>query len=75
MTIEFVSHLIISIISTIALVLIYFLPTLIAKYKNHNNFVAIFLTNLLFSWTFIGWFFSLIWAVKNPAEVIIKQQN
>ena len=41
-------------------VLLYFLPTLIARDK--PDLVAIFLLNLLLGWTVIGWFVALIWA-------------
>ena len=41
-------------------VLLYFLPTLIAREK--PELMAIFLVNLLFGWTVIGWFVALIWA-------------
>ena len=32
-----------------------FLPTLVAKSRHHPNTAAIFLVNLFFGWTFIGW--------------------
>ena len=35
--------------------LAYFLPTLIGLLRGHHNTFAIFLTNLLLGWTFIGW--------------------
>ena len=41
-------------------VLLYFLPTLVARDK--PDLLAIFLVNLLFGWTVIGWFVALIWA-------------
>ena len=41
-------------------VLMYFLPTLIARDK--PDLMAIFLLNLLLGWTVIGWFVALIWA-------------
>jgi hypothetical protein len=45
--------------------LIYFVPTLVAI--GRKNFGAIFVTNLLFGWTMIGWGIALIWAVKDPS--------
>lgn len=42
--------------------LLYFLPTLIALLRGHHNGFAIFLTNLLFGWTIIGWLITLIWS-------------
>jgi hypothetical protein len=44
-----------------------FLPTLVAKSRNHPHTAAIFLLNLLFGWTFIGWVISLVWACTRPA--------
>lgn len=40
----------------------YFLPTLIAMLRGHDNTFAIFLTNLVFGWTVIGWFIAFIWS-------------
>lgn len=40
--------------------LLYFLPTIIARDK--HDLMAIFMVNLLFGWTVIGWFVALIWA-------------
>ena len=41
-------------------VLLYFLPTLIARDK--PDLLAVFLVNLLLGWTVIGWFVALVWA-------------
>ena len=41
-------------------VLLYFLPAIIARDK--PDATAIFLVNLLFGWTIIGWFMALVWA-------------
>lgn len=51
---------------TFALALL-FLPTLVAKFRNHPNTFPIFLTNLFFGWTFIGWVICLIWACMRPS--------
>lgn len=48
-----------------------FLPTLIAKSRNHPNVLPIFLVNLFFGWTFIGWVISLIWACTRPAQPVL----
>ncbi len=49
----------------ICLVLIYFLPTILANKRNHKNVPAIFLLNLLLGWTFVGWVIAIIWAVMD----------
>ena len=46
----------------IVLVLLHFMPTLIALVRGHHNALAIFLTNLLLGWTVIGWIIALIWS-------------
>lgn len=44
------------------LVAIYFLPTLIASSRGHQNSAAIFVMNLLLGWTLIGWVMALVWS-------------
>ncbi|MDD4183071.1 MAG: superinfection immunity protein [Candidatus Omnitrophica bacterium] len=44
---------------------IYFLPTLIAFLRQHKNSLAIFLLNLFLGWTVIGWVSSLVWSVAR----------
>ena len=52
--------------------LLYFIPTIVALLRGHHNAFAIFLTNLLFGWTIIGWLITLIWsttAIIHRVEV------
>lgn len=44
---------------------IYFFPSIVGFYKRKKNTGAIFVTNLFFGWTGIGWVIALIWAVTN----------
>jgi len=53
------------------IVLIYFLPFIVAIARKHLDSTAIFVLNLFLGWTFIGWVIALIWAVKK-FEVKIK---
>ena len=46
----------------VASLIIYFIPSLIAAIRGHDNSFAIFLTNLLLGWTGIGWIVALIWS-------------
>jgi len=46
--------------------LIYFIPTLTARYRHHHNQLAILLLNFLLGWTVIGWLAALIWAATSP---------
>lgn len=47
------------------LLLLYFLPSIVAGLRQKSNFLAIFLLNFFLGWTLIGWVISLVWAVKN----------
>jgi hypothetical protein len=47
-----------------------FLPTLVARSRNHPNTFAIFLANLLFGWTFVGWVISLLWACARTSRPV-----
>jgi len=50
-------------------ILIYFLPTLIGRHK--ADATGIFIVNLLFGWTVIGWFIALIWACAAEHYVVV----
>ena len=44
-------------------VAVYFIPNWIASARKHPNVNAIFITNLLLGWTFVGWVVALIWSL------------
>ena len=48
---------------TIAILAVYFLPTIIAAIRVHHNGVAIAAVNVLFGWTVLGWCIALIWSL------------
>jgi hypothetical protein len=50
--------------------LLYFLPTIIGRH--HADSVGIFIVNLLFGWTVIGWFVALIWACSGERCVPVR---
>jgi len=50
--------------------LLYFLPTIIARHK--SDFMGVFMVNLLFGWTVIGWFVALIWACAAERYVPVR---
>ena len=50
--------------------LLYFLPTLIARDK--PELMAVFLVNLLLGWTVIGWFVALVWACAAERYIPIR---
>lgn len=50
------------------LLMIYFLPWLIAWARDHHQIGSIAILNLLLGWTVLGWIVSLVWsasAVRN----------
>jgi uncharacterized membrane protein len=49
-------------IATILILLFYFLPTFLAKAGSRSS---VFVINLLFGWTLIGWGIALYLAVKS----------
>lgn len=54
----------------ICMILLYFLPTIIARDK--LDVMGIFLVNLFFGWTVIGWFVALIWACSAGRYIPIR---
>lgn len=59
-------------VTLLLITLLYFLPAIIAH--NKRDFTAIFLVNLLFGWTFIGWIVALVWACAsetNPRVLVV----
>ena len=45
---------------------LYILPSAIAYSRYHKNFIAIFLLNLFFGVTVIGWLMAFVWSWLNP---------
>jgi hypothetical protein len=46
----------------ILLLIIYFLPAIVASRRGHHNASAIFVLDLFLGWTLIGWVLALTWA-------------
>ena len=46
----------------------YFIPSIIASFRHHNNYAPIFLLNLFFGWTFAGWVAALIWSSTDNVK-------
>lgn len=51
-------------------VLLYFLPTVIARDK--PDVLAIFLVNLFLGWTVIGWLVALVWACAGERYIPVR---
>ena len=43
----------------------YFLPCIIAATRRHRKAILIFLVNLFFGWSVLGWIFVLVWALRG----------
>jgi hypothetical protein len=52
------------------ILLVYFLPSVIASSRGHKNKPAIIVLNLLLGWTFLGWIAALIWAFTDNTEAV-----
>ena len=48
----------------IALIALHFLPGIVATRRHHPNALAIWLINIFFGWTLIGWVIALVWALN-----------
>lgn len=50
-------------------VAVYFIPLIIAAWRNMPNAVAISVLNVVAGWTFVGWVVALVWAcLDKPKE-------
>jgi len=52
-------------IITFGIIILYFLPMIMAIEKKQKNKTAIIVLNILLGWTLVGWVIALIWAVKK----------
>ena len=43
-------------------VALYFMPTIVAGYRQHNSVFLILMLNIFIGWTMLGWLLLLIWA-------------
>lgn len=57
------------IVGLIFLLGIYFAPTMVALNRRHRNWPGIFILNLAFGWTIIGWVAALVWSVHRDRDL------
>ena len=57
-------------VALVAMIALYFLPTVIGYARQHERKGSIFLVDLFFGWTFVGWWFALIWAIVGKPEKV-----
>ena len=53
----------------IVLIIVYFVPTIVAVVRRRPDYLFIFMFNLLAGWTMIGWIASLVW--PRPTEQVL----
>lgn len=68
------------IVAFLLLLLLYFMPAAVAHSRKHNNYVSIFLVNLMLGWTVVGWAIALIWAHSDNTKdrrhkVVVKPDH
>jgi hypothetical protein len=49
--------------------LVYFVPTLVARRLQRRQTAAIFILNLFLGWTFLFWVLALVWAVADDRAI------
>jgi hypothetical protein len=54
------------ILLVLGVLLVYFLPGIVAESRQHPNHWLIFFVTLLTGWTVIGWVACLIWSLSSP---------
>ena len=47
------------------LIVLYFVPMIVAMMRKHPQTGAITILNILLGWTFLGWAAALVWAFVN----------
>ena len=52
----------------LVLLVMYFLPTIVADSRKHNNNKTILIINLFFGWTILGWILTLAWAFSGNVQ-------
>jgi len=57
------------------LLLIYFVPTLVAYYRYKKNFASIVVLNIFLGWTLVGWVVALCWALAVDAQPIVIERR
>lgn len=59
--------------ATILLLVFYFIPTISAYCRDHNNTAAIACVNILLGWTVIGWIGAMVWSLTDNRKLTTKE--
>jgi hypothetical protein len=52
----------------LACIPIYFVPTIVANRRGHNQRLAILMLNIFLGWTLLGWVVALVWACTTDVS-------
>ncbi len=58
-----------SFILWVIVIFIYLIPAVVANCRNHSNQISIFIVDLFFGWTLIGWVACLAWAYSDNVKI------
>ncbi len=63
-------------IETILVVgVVYFLPSIVARYRGHMSAGAIFALNLLAGWTALGWLIAFVWSLTGNTHANARRYS
>jgi len=62
---------VLSILIELVMIVLYFLPTMIAYIRGRHNKITIMVLNLCIGWSVIGWIVSLVWALGPSQRPLI----
>lgn len=57
----------------IGMIVLYFVPTIIAVRRKHKSTGGIVALNILAGWTFVGWLIALVWSLSSAQQVVVQQ--
>lgn len=57
-----------SLLYTMAILIVYFIPAINAYSKKHRSRALILAVNLLLGWTLVGWIWAIAWSAGNARD-------
>lgn len=60
---------------TVGIICLYFVPTIVSESRNHYSNGGIFVFNIVFGWTVLGWLIALIWACSGQPRKEQEEQE
>ena len=66
---------IIWVLAAVGGVLLYMLPSVVARIRNHRAFGMILLLNVLVGWTFVGYVACMVWAFAGRTMRDIEREQ